>query len=78
MDNNSFSLGAGKVKNAKVTFKQFLTSIKKYRFSIIISSILAIASAVTGLFTPKILGDMTTIAFDTYPNIDYVIILSQN
>ena len=74
MDNNSFSLGAGKVKNAKVTFKQFLTSIKKYRFSIIISIILAIASAVTGLFTPKILGDMTTIAFDTYPNIDYVII----
>ena len=74
MDNNSFSLGAGKVKNAKVTFKQFLASIKKYRFSIIISIILAIASAVTGLFTPKILGDMTTIAFDTYPNIDYVII----
>ena len=74
MDNNSFSLGAGKVKNAKVTFKQFLTSIKKYRFSIIISIILAIASAVTGLFTPKILGDMTTIAFDTYPNIDYVVI----
>lgn len=74
MDNNSFSLGAGKVKNAKVTFKQFLTSIKKYRFSIIMSIILAIASAVTGLFTPKILGDMTTIAFDTYPNIDYVII----
>ena len=74
MDNNSFSLGAGKVKNAKVTFKQFLTSIKKYRFSIIISIVLAIASAVTGLFTPKILGDMTTIAFDTYPNIDYVII----
>ena len=74
MDNNSFSLGAGKVKNAKVTFKQFLASIKKYRFSIIVSIILAIASAVTGLFTPKILGDMTTIAFDTYPNIDYVII----
>lgn len=74
MDNNSFSLGAGKVKNAKFTFKQFLTSIKKYRFSIIISIILAIASAITGLFTPKILGDMTTIAFDTYPNIDYVII----
>ena len=74
MDNNSFSLGAGKVKNAKVTFKQFLASIKKYRFSIIVSIILAIASAVTGLFTPKILGDMTTIAFDTYPNIDYVVI----
>lgn len=74
MDNNSFSLGAGKVKNAKVTFKQFLTSIKKYRFSIIMSIILAIASAVTGLFTPKILGDMTTIAFDTYPNIDFVTI----
>ena len=74
MDNNSFTLGVGKAKNAKLTFKQFYASIKKYRFSILISIILAVASAVTGLFTPKILGDMTTIAFNTYPNIDFVTI----
>lgn len=74
MDNNSFTLGVGKAKNAKLTFKQFYASIKKYRFSILVSIILAVASAVTGLFTPKILGDMTTIAFNTYPNIDFVTI----
>ena len=74
MDNNSFTLGVGKAKNAKLTFKQFYASIKNYRFSILVSIILAVASAVTGLFTPKILGDMTTIAFNTYPNIDFVTI----
>ncbi len=74
MDNNSFTLGVGKAKNAKLTFKQFYASIKKYRFSILVSIILAVASAVTGLFTPKILGDMTTIAFNTYPNIDFITI----
>ena len=77
MHNDSLSHGANKVKNAKVTFKQFLVSIKRYRFSIIVSIILAIASAVTGLFTPKILGDMTTIAYETYPNVDFVTIGSK-
>ena len=60
-----------KAQRPKETFKQFCTSIKKYRFQIIVSIILAVASAVTGLFTPKILGDMTTIAVETYPNIDF-------
>ena len=74
MDNNSFTLGVGKAKNAKVTFNQFYVSIKKYRLMILISIILAIASAITGLFIPKILGDMTTIAANTYPNIDFLTI----
>ena len=60
-----------KAQRPKETFKQFCTSIKKYRFQIIVSIILAVASAVAGLFTPKILGDMTTIAVETYPNIDF-------
>ena len=53
------------------SFKVFLKSIRKYRFLIIISIILAVGSAVLGLFIPKILGDMTTIAVDTYPEIDF-------
>lgn len=66
-----------KAQRPKETFKQFCTSIKKYRFHIIVSIILAVASAVTGLFTPKILGDMTTIAVETYPNIDFETIASK-
>ena len=53
------------------SFKVFLKSIKKYRFPIIMSVVLAVGSAVLGLFIPKILGDMTTIAVDTYPEIDF-------
>ncbi|MBQ9171970.1 ABC transporter ATP-binding protein [Candidatus Saccharibacteria bacterium] len=74
MHDDSLNHGGNKVKNAKVTFKEYLVSIKKYRFSIIMSIILAIASAITGLFTPKILGDMTTIAYETYPDIDFITI----
>ncbi len=60
-----------KPKNMKATLKLFLQSIKHYRFAIIISVLLTVASAILGLFIPKILGDMTTIAVNTYPNLDW-------
>ena len=53
------------------TFKQFLISMKNYRFRVIISVVLAVGSAVLTIFIPKILGDMTNIAVETYPNIDF-------
>ncbi len=62
---------SGKVKNSKFAFKEFSHSIKPYWISITFSVILAVGSAVLGLFTPKLLGDMTNIAVSTYPNIDW-------
>ena len=56
-------------------FKAFLKSIKKYRGWIIVSIILAVGSATLSIFIPKILGDMTNIAVDTYPDIDFGAIL---
>lgn len=60
-----------KPKNTWASAKIFLKSIKKYRLPIIISILLAIASATLGLFIPKILGDMTTIAVNSYPELDW-------
>ncbi len=60
-----------KKSNKKHAFKQFLHSVKPFRTPIIISIFLAIGSAVLGLFTPKILGDMTTIALETFPELDW-------
>ena len=65
------AIPTGKIKNPKATFKEFIASLKNYRFLIVVSILLAIASALTGLFIPKILGDMTTIAVETYPEIDF-------
>ena len=62
---------AGKAKNSKLAWKGFLHSIKPYWFSIIFSILLAIGSAILNLFIPKILGDMTNIAVNTYPGIDW-------
>ena len=62
---------AEKPKNMKESFKVFLKSIRKYRWGIIWSVLLTIGSAVLGLFIPKILGDMTTIAVNSYPEIDW-------
>lgn len=53
------------------SFKVFLKSIKGYRFPIIVSIILTVGSAMLGLFIPKILGDMTTIAVNSYPDLDW-------
>lgn len=60
-----------KPKNARISAKIFLKSIKKYRLPIIVSVLLAVASAILGLFIPKILGDMTTIAVNSYPELDW-------
>lgn len=65
------AIPTGKIKDPKATFKEFCASVKKYGLPIIISVVLSVASAVTGLFIPKILGDMTTIAVNTYPDIDF-------
>lgn len=57
--------------NTVRAFVKFLASIKKYRGLLILSVVLAMGSAVLGIFIPKILGDMTNIAIDTFPNIDF-------
>ena len=59
------------------SFARFLVSIKKYRWWIVLSIILAIGSATLSIFIPKILGDMTNIAVDTYPNIDFGTIIGK-
>ena len=63
-----------KPKNMRASFRVFLKSVRKFRFWIIISILLAVGSAILGLFIPKILGDMTTIAVDSYPDIDWVVL----
>lgn len=60
-----------KPKNTRTSMKIFLKSIKKYRFPILVSVILTIVSAILGLFIPKLLGEMTTIAVNSYPEIDW-------
>jgi len=61
-----------KKKSMWASFKVFLKSIRKYRWAILGCVILTVGSALLGLFIPKILGDMTTIAVTTYPDIDWV------
>ena len=60
-----------KPKNMRVSLRMFLKSIKKYRCPIVIAILLTVGSAVLGLFIPKILGDMTTIAVNSYPDLDW-------
>ncbi|MBR2803468.1 ABC transporter ATP-binding protein [Candidatus Saccharibacteria bacterium] len=60
-----------KAKNVKQALVKFLRSIKKYRFQIIIAMTLSVAGAALSVFIPKILGDMTNIAINTYPNINF-------
>jgi ATP-binding cassette subfamily B protein len=69
--------GKHKFSSTLKSFARFLVSIKKYRGLIILSIILAIGSAMLSIFIPKILGDMTNIAVDTYPNIDFGIIMGK-
>lgn len=63
--------GNGKPVDMMKSFKVFLKSIKGYRLPILISIILAVGSASLGLLIPKILGDMTTIAVGSYPDLDW-------
>ena len=60
-----------KPKSMRGSFKIFLKSIRKYRLGIWSSVALTVGSAILGLFIPKILGDMTTIAVNSYPEIDW-------
>ena len=53
------------------SFKVFLKSVKGYRFPIIVAVVLTVGSAMLGLFIPKILGDMTTIAVNSYPDLNW-------
>ena len=53
------------------SFKVFLKSIRGYRIPIVSAVLLTVGSAVFGLFIPKILGDMTTIAVNSYPDLDW-------
>ena len=66
-----FEKRAKKTKSMWTLFKVFLKSIKKYRFAILGSVLLTITSAVLGLFIPKILGEMTTIAVNSYPDLNW-------
>ena len=53
------------------SFKIFVKSIGHHKIPILISIILTVGSALLGLFIPKILGDMTTVAVNSYPKIDW-------
>ena len=60
-----------KPANMMKSLKVFIESIKGYSLPILISVLLTMGSAVLGLFIPKILGDMTTIAVNSYPELDW-------
>ena len=60
-----------KAKNSKQAWKSYWASIKKYRLWILVSIVFAVASAIVGIFVPKILGDMTNVAVASYPEIDF-------
>lgn len=60
-----------KNKSMWVSFKVFLKSLGRHKWPIIIAIILTVGSAVLGLFIPKLLGDMTNIAVESYPELDW-------
>ncbi len=53
------------------SFKVFVKSVGRYKIPILISIILTVGSAILGLFIPRILGEMTTVAVDSYPDLDW-------
>jgi len=67
----------GKNSKALMAFGRFVKSIGWYRGWIVVSIILAVGSAGLGIFVPKLLGDMTNIAVDTYPEIDFGAIIAK-
>ncbi|MBR3052156.1 ABC transporter ATP-binding protein [Candidatus Saccharibacteria bacterium] len=58
-------------KGMMKSFLVFLKSIRGYRWPIALAILLTVGSAILGLFIPKILGDMTTIAVQSYPEINW-------
>lgn len=71
------SSDSNKIHNAKKAWKDFLASIKEYRVAIVVALALSVASAALGVFIPKLLGDMTNIAVNRYPEIDFGPILGK-
>lgn len=63
--------GSGKAKNSKFAWREFRHSIRPYFWPILFSVLLAVGSAISALFIPKLLGDMTNIAVDSYPEINW-------
>ena len=57
---------AGKAKDGKKAFKEFLSSIKPFRFKLIVSIVFCVGSSILSIFIPKLLGEMTDIAKNTY------------
>ena len=62
---------AEKVKNKKFAVKEFLQSVKPFRFKIIVSVILCIGSAVLGIFIPKLFGEIINTAIYSMPEINW-------
>ena len=60
-----------KAKNAGQALKNFVQSIKKWLSGIIVAMVLSIGGAILAVFIPKLLGDMTNIAVNSYPEIDF-------
>lgn len=60
-----------KAKNSKAAWKSYWSSLKRHRVWIFVSVVCSIASATVAIFIPKILGDMTNVAVDSYPDIDF-------
>ena len=60
-----------KTGEAIKAFLKFLISIKKYRGWILVAVILAVGSAITSVFIPMVLGEMTNIAVNTFPQVDF-------
>lgn len=56
----------GKAKDGKKAFKEFLKSVKPFRIPLIVSIVFCVGSSILGIFIPKLLGEMTDIAKNTY------------
>lgn len=54
------------IKNAKSTIKNLIFSLKDYRLVIVFAFVLAAISSLLSVFGPKILGEMTTSATNSY------------
>ena len=60
-----------KSKHIRQTFGKLFRSLKKYRFAMIIAIVISVIASLVGVFIPRILGDMTNVAVNTYPEIDF-------
>ena len=58
--------GGAKPKKMGKTIKQFLAVLSRWSFQILAALILSITSTICGVFGPKILGDMTNVAVESF------------